>query len=477
MQKKFLITLIFIHISTSIYSSSTLTRSALTTARTIGLNIPNIGIKSLPALQFQVNNLINTTSNQTETTLTPIPQSPRYISKNFAASQYKPINIEEDQSFDRIFDSNIEADASLSELENIDYTIEKELKNVKFDMPDYSNNQSIQNKFSPHGFVFNQQKRSFSTKIDYIKPSPTHKYDELTSRTTAYHEAGHAIGIIFSDVFTVLKRITIEKRFRLTDNVVFNRNKNNPSKLYRAVQLIKFITALMSPIPLIYNGMVTASKNQHTPAIDPRSTTDQIYLYAIRALAGVVSEQIFGFTKYQQEMLTDENEILKFLKNHDGGSSDMSNLKMYLRLSMYSKKKSLLLTAQDEMLLNKDYDQTLIIGYKKTFTLLTEYKNELEEVANVLLKNGTVSGNDIYTLLKIHQPFSNNTQDSVSGNFSENYKDYKDFLNVNWKRIDSQKFGSDELGHDTSWEIPKVYTRLSHAENNPYEEIEIEEID
>jgi hypothetical protein len=169
-------------------------------------------------------------------------------------------------------------------------------------------------------------------------------------KVVAYHEAGHAVAELYNSTGYIVSMATAEN--------------------YRVLE--GFITRIsghaQQPIPKhIINTM-------------------------IMRLAGIVTEQVFGIG-YDTKMLTDPDEILTFLSaEHAHG-----DIEKFMESSIKILKQQNNLTQQQVRNLT-------VQVYQITYQFIASHKPEIQQLAESMMKKGTIYEDEIYSLPGAYKP-------------------------------------------------------------------------
>lgn len=207
--------------------------------------------------------------------------------------------------------------------------------------------------------------------VEYVKNSMKHYftgYEDLKS--SAIHEAGHAVAEVYSDTFFNIYYLTLDS----------NSRAGYKAMMYSVVQ------------------------------DDPDTEFDTDYFISkmknsvLVMLAGGIAVQVFGLNKeHSKEMLTDQAAILK-LCSHRSMGIDMQNIKRDIA-NYYPE------LSKDEQ--QNIFEALVIEFYPKTYTFIFEHKEQVQKIADLLIEKRNVWGDEIYAALGVTRPLYNFEQANI----------------------------------------------------------------
>lgn len=328
-----------------------------------------------------------------------------------------------------------------------DETVKTKLKKLTFSIPQHSY-QKNQVDHTP----FNQQKRSFST---------TANRDKYELIATAWHEAGHAIALVYNFNHSILDSASIK-----------------PGKSYRgyiqpiSIEAKPSINKKRSSDRLNFNNEPIHLHPRHIADSHVASSEDQLPLSLenkiIILFAGAIAEYKY---KTQHNLISPLSDITYSGINHSGFDYkdfhmpfDMNSFENFVKLSKtlylgggnsFSEKTDLgqaySLISQylnvpyesAERVLKKNPSQITIhipdnefdpndpvnIVLSKIYTkankFIDEYELEIAKVAKLLLKETVVHGDVIYEILQEHKPLFDNEEGPLPQNSNEAYINHR----------------------------------------------------
>jgi|GEM_PF-3444856 len=121
----------------------------------------------------------------------------------------------------------------------------------------------------------------------------------------------------------------------------------------------------------------------------------ELYNHVLMLLSGAVAEQIFGLSSYSQKLLIDESQILQFFDN-ETYRFDLEGVRSIVK-NLFSSVNG----SSTEEQIKEKFDETIIHFYPKVYESILNYKDEVQQIADLLLKKGTVSMDEINELLGV----------------------------------------------------------------------------
>lgn len=217
-------------------------------------------------------------------------------------------------------------------------------------------------------------------------------------RSTAIHEAGHAIAYIYKTPSTVIHLASIE-----------GRSKNILS--------------------------TSEGGSVHTLCIDDSTINHRMAHYEhhiIACLSGGIAQQVFGLLPfYSAKMLTQKDDILNFI-NQSEMLADTQNARATITIKFLK---------SNGNFSSKEINSELIRLYPITYQFIVEHKDAINKVANLLLEKGSIQGDDIYDLLNIDKPLYDFESGPLPKNLENNYeyrgnyeKHQKEVNDLNYKK-------------------------------------------
>lgn len=180
-------------------------------------------------------------------------------------------------------------------------------------------------------------------------------------KVTALHEAAHALVLLYKDCQYQLYEATIDK-----DKKFLGRVTTIPLSEYLDVELLENI----------YKNRIMWS------------------------LAGGVVEQIYGFAPQQfSTKMFDDFDILDTYFEQSSLKKDVSNIVedlAYIQKNCYPD--------FDQKSWSMQGRKIALEAYQETYQFINDHKQDVEKIADYLLKKGTVSGDELYELLGIEKP-------------------------------------------------------------------------
>jgi len=200
----------------------------------------------------------------------------------------------------------------------------------------------------------------FGLKINHIFIFNPKIYD---LQKTAIHEAGHVVSDLYNDSLKIIDQVTIEPRQ---------------------------ITA---------GGVLSLGAYLLNQDVAPEShdiICDAFLHEIVILLSGGLAEQVFGLSQgCSSEILTQNKDILNFF-NQAELSSDIERVRERLRAVTESR-----FSDKSQDFKESVIDTNIIHFYKQSYKFISDHKDEVGNVATLLLEKGTVSGDEIHDLLKI----------------------------------------------------------------------------
>lgn len=216
------------------------------------------------------------------------------------------------------------------------------------------------------------------------------KYEEITIhyekgklRSTALHEASHALAQIESSIPFFVSTVTVEPRPGY-DGCMY------PSLSYRNI------------------GVNSLSNQQNLQSI-------------IVSLAGTVGEQIFDTYRYQgysHEMLTDTNKIYDFLSSRIGAGGDFKHAVKYATGIAKNE-------GYRDPYIGARVKEIIADCYIKTYKLISANKDIIEKLADAAMEKGTLHEDEIYAIVDKPRPLHDFEQGAMTESESATFSQYR----------------------------------------------------
>jgi len=241
-----------------------------------------------------------------------------------------------------------------------------------------------------------KDKRDFVTMADLesvgntfaVGPQNSSFWNKITrdNRCTAIHEAGHAVaGVCTSSNFKRIHEATIIAR-GLSEGCV-------------------------TDIFLLQN---------HEEVLSVDDYKHDIIVY----LSGAVAEQVFGYHQSWGIVKPKETGLRQLMLHQSEFGlgvdlpSAMKSVDKILDIQGYLPEID---GEEFQAKIKRSQDAILQECYHRSFSLITEHKDDVKKVADLLLKKGTVSGDEIYALLNVSKPLYDFEQGPLPKDLVANY--------------------------------------------------------
>lgn len=222
--------------------------------------------------------------------------------------------------------------------------------------------------------------------------------DERETKTTAIHELGHALAIIYK-----LHNAEVLHYVEVHDREMNMKNFG--------------ITG--------HNDSLPIKATMHSPEEEWRNKI-------IVALSGGIAPQVVrdddSSIKNLQELLSDEGcgaDVKVAYKYAE--KIAMQNLfkQSYMRfIPLYTELKTEfnIFTTEERAKIKEDIDRIIAECYDEAFNFVYEHKSEIKLAVDMLLKNGSLSGDDLYDLWNFPKPLYNFEEGPLPQNLIKNYE-------------------------------------------------------